>query len=89
MVSDAAITGAKSGISDRQLDYFTRIKAMQLKHTRLIGFGISDHETYAIACEYAQGAIIGSAFIKALTEGEQLENTITEFVQMVRGEVAV
>lgn len=89
MVSDAAITGAKSGISQRQLDYFNRVKAMQLQHTRLIGFGISNHETYATACEYAQGAIIGSAFIKALTGAENLESTITEFVQMVRGEVAV
>ncbi|PHN08506.1 tryptophan synthase subunit alpha [Flavilitoribacter nigricans] len=89
MVSDSSITGAKSGISDRQLAYFNRINAMQLEHPRLIGFGISNHETYAIACRYAQGAIIGSAFIKALAETTDLEGTIAEFVQMVRGEVAV
>lgn len=89
MVSDSSITGAKSGISNRQLEYFDRINAMQLEHLRLIGFGISDHETYAIACQYAQGAIIGSAFIKALAGSENMEKTISGFVQMVRGEVAV
>lgn len=89
MVSDSSITGAKRGISDRQLAYFDRIHAMKLKHPRLIGFGISDHETYSIACKYAQGAIIGSAFIKALAHSDDLEGTIREFVQTVRGEVAV
>lgn len=87
MVSDASITGAKSGISDHQLAYFNRINAMQLQHPRLIGFGISNHETYATACRYAQGAIIGSAFIKALAGADNLETTIGEFVQMVRGEI--
>lgn len=89
MVSDSSITGAKSGISDRQIAYFNRINAMELRHPRLIGFGISDHETYAIACQYAQGAIIGSAFIKALSGADDLESKISEFIQMVRGEVAV
>lgn len=89
MVSDSSITGAKSGISEKQMEYFNRINAMQLQHPRLIGFGISNHDTYSIACRYAQGAIIGSAFIKALTRSEGLEATIPEFVQMVRGEVAV
>jgi tryptophan synthase alpha chain len=56
-----------------------------LEHPRLIGFGISDHDTYSVACKYAQGAIIGSAFIKALGQGGDLESTISEFVQMVRG----
>ena len=87
MVSDASITGAKSGISDRQIAYFDRIDALKLKHPRLIGFGISDHETYSIACQYAQGAIIGSAFIKALGASNNLENAIAEFVQKIRGNI--
>ena len=89
MVSDSSITGAKSGISEHQLAYFNRINAMELEHPRLIGFGISNHETYATACRYANGAIIGSAFIKALAGSDHLQSTIAEFVQMVRGEVAV
>lgn len=89
MVSDSSITGAKAGISDHQLSYFNRINAMELQHPRLIGFGISNHDTYATACEFAQGAIIGSAFIKALATAEDLEPAIHEFVQMVRGSVTV
>lgn len=85
MVSNAAITGAKSGISEAQLDYFERIVAMNLSTPRLIGFGISNHETFSTACRYAQGAIIGSAFIKALTGSENVQTTALEFVSMVRG----
>lgn len=89
MVSDSSITGAKQGISDQQLDYFNRINSMQLQHPRLIGFGISDHESYSVACRYAQGAIIGSAFIKALGQSGELGSKIAAFVQMVRGESLV
>ncbi|MGH1436716.1 MAG: tryptophan synthase subunit alpha [Lewinella sp.] len=85
MVSSAAITGAKSGISDQQIAYFERIAAMDLRNPRLIGFGISDHATYATACKYAAGAIIGSAYIKALTAGNEVKTTTDQFVTMVRG----
>jgi len=85
MVSSASITGAKAGISEQQLAYFERINAMQLQHPRLIGFGISDHETFQTACRYAQGAIIGSAFIRALGTGQSpaqtVEQVTIEFVQ--------
>lgn len=89
MVSNSSITGAKAGISDKQLAYFERIKAMKLQHPRLIGFGISSHDTFATACKYANGAIIGSAFIRALGEAENLEKAIGEFVNKIRGEYAL
>lgn len=68
MVASSSITGAKGNISQSQIDYFERIKAMNLKSNLIIGFGISDHKTFSKACEYANGAIIGSAFIKGLKE---------------------
>ena len=89
MVSSASITGAKRGISPQQIAYFERINAMQLRNPRLIGFGISNHETFSTACQYANGAIIGSAFIRALAKGGEVEQTTQEFVAMVRGAVAV
>ena len=89
MVSNAAITGAKSGISQEQVAYFERIAEMDLRNPRLIGFGISNHETFSTACQYAAGAIIGSAFIKALQSNTNLQKTIQEFVDMVRGTVNV
>lgn len=66
MVSAASTTGAKDKYTDQQLDYFKKINSMSLKHNRLIGFGISNPETYSQACSNASGAIIGSHFIKCL-----------------------
>lgn len=85
VVSSASITGAKSGITDKQIAYFKRIQGMQLQHPTLIGFGISDHETFQTACAYAEGAIIGSAFIKVLAESEDLELDIQQFVKQIKG----
>lgn len=84
MVSNAAITGARSGITEAQLAYFERIAAMELVHPRLIGFGISNRETYQTACSYAQGAIIGSAFIKALAEAADIKATVADFIRRIR-----
>ncbi len=66
MVASSSITGAKGEISQQQINYFERIKSMKLKSKLIIGFGISDHQTFSKACEYGNGAIIGSAFIKFL-----------------------
>lgn len=85
MVSRAAITGAKSGIDQQQIDYFNRINAMELQSPILIGFGISSHETFKTACQYANGAIIGSAFIKALPQGVSIEPAIHNFVERILG----
>lgn len=84
MVSRSSITGAKKDISEQQLAYFNRINSLELKNPRLIGFGISNNATYATACQYSSGAIIGSAFIKALEKGEALQPTIANFVKMIR-----
>lgn len=85
MVSSAAITGAKSGITAEQIAYFERVKAMDLQHPCLIGFGISNAETYETACRYARGAIIGSAFIKALAGSTDVAQTSHAFVRGIRG----
>lgn len=72
-VSNNAITGSQNEISDAQLAYFERIKSMRLRNPVMIGFGISDKRKFSIACEYASGAIIGSAFIRAQTENRSAE----------------
>ena len=66
VVASASITGAKGEISNNQIAYFERIKNMNLKSKLIVGFGISDKQTFNTACNYANGAIIGSAFIKNL-----------------------
>jgi len=86
MVAAAATTGAKQQIAQSQQAYFERINAMNLSNPRLIGFGISNHETYAKACRYANGVIIGSAFIKHIadTQNDELPQHINDFVQKIR-----
>lgn len=84
MVSNSSITGAKKEITQKQLDYFNRINAMQLNNPRLIGFGISNHDTFRTACEYAHGAIIGSAFIRALGNSNDVRQTTLDFVAGIR-----
>ena len=89
IVSSSSITGGSSQISDRQRAYFDRITALDLPNHKLIGFGISDAESFRTACEYFNGAIIGSAFIRALAgqEGRVAEAT-REFVRGILDPVA-
>ena len=67
MVSSASTTGSQSGFGNTQTDYFKRIADLKLTNPQVIGFGISDHETFSQATQYAKGAIIGSAFINYVT----------------------
>lgn len=85
MVSSASTTGAKTGISTDQEAYFARVNEMGLKNPRLIGFGISDNETFQKAASQSAGAIIGSAFIKVITQATDLVGEVKAFVNMVRG----
>lgn len=84
MVASSAITGAKGEISQKQIDYFNRVNALKLKSKLIIGFGISDHQTFSKACQYSNGAIIGSAFIKYL--GENGTEKIGDFIKSVKSE---
>lgn len=84
MVSSASITGAKSDISEEQVAYFQRVGNMGLKNPRLIGFGISNRNTFDKACAYANGAIIGSAFIKVLEGAKDLKKEISQYIKSVK-----
>ena len=68
MVSSASITGAKNEFGDAQQNYFERINKMNLKNPQIVGFGISNKQTFKQATTYAKGVIIGSAFVKHLTQ---------------------
>jgi len=75
MVSSAAVTGTQNSF-DNKVEYFNRINAMNLKNPRLIGFGISNKSTRDMVNRYSSGAIIGSAFIKALQETNDVEKGV-------------
>lgn len=82
MVSSASTTGAKTGFGEEQTRYFNRISEMNLNNPQIVGFGISNYETFAQATKHAKGAIIGSAFIKHLTK-EGIQN-IDSFITSLR-----
>ncbi|MFN8207012.1 MAG: tryptophan synthase subunit alpha [Bacteroidales bacterium] len=67
MVSTSATTGTSKRGTDNNREYFERVNKMQLLHPRLVGFGIHDRESFAEACRFSSGAIIGTAFIRALS----------------------
>lgn len=82
MVSSASVTGSQSGFGNTEESYFERIANMNLKSPQVIGFGISNKETFNQATKFAKGAIIGSAFIKHLSEkGTQ---HIDDFVKAIK-----
>ena len=83
VVSDSSITGMKTGISSQQIRYFERIKSLQLSTPQLIGFGISDRESYLTASKYANGAIIGSAFIKHLKDKNEVDKATADFINLI------
>jgi len=83
MVSSSSTTGAGKKVEDFQQAYFDRIKAMNLKNPRLIGFGISDRATFDNACKNASGAIIGSAFVKAIDSENEIQATVSQFVKQI------
>jgi tryptophan synthase alpha chain len=84
MVSSASTTGAKQGFQPEQIEYFKKIAKMDISLPRLIGFGISSGETFRQACQHANGAIIGSAFMQSLSAEGSLDGKISEFVQQIR-----
>ena len=83
MVSSFSITGAVNSFGFEQKNYFKRINKMNLKSKLLIGFGISNSNTFKDAIENSNGAIIGSAFINFLKENK-IED-IGKFVKLIRG----
>jgi tryptophan synthase alpha chain len=83
MVSSSSTTGVKEGPDPEQQAYFERIGNMKLKNPRLIGFGISNQESFARACQYAQGAIVGSAFVNMLEKTRDLEGDVHRFVDRI------
>ncbi len=83
-VSSSSTTGKDKDLKAQQA-YFERLKALQLKNPVLIGFGIKDKATFDTACAYGRGAIIGTAFIKAIENSKDINGTVQAFIQSVKG----
>jgi len=78
-VSSSSITGSDKDFSPVET-YLHKLHSLKLKNPVLVGFGIKDKATFETACKYANGAIIGSAYIKALESDDNVETATREFL---------
>jgi tryptophan synthase alpha chain len=81
-VSSSSITGVEKNM-EAQESYFQRLKSMNLKNEVIIGFGIKDHTTFQQACKHAAGAIIGTAYIKAIENSVTIDAGTQKFINSI------
>lgn len=83
-VSSSTTTGNQKDIAP-QTAYFERLKTMQFRNPVLIGFGINSKQTFDTACRYVNGAIIGTAFIRALEQPGSISSLTQTFIDGIIG----
>ncbi|MEO5591891.1 MAG: tryptophan synthase subunit alpha [Chitinophagaceae bacterium] len=81
-VSSSSTTGSDKNMTDVNA-YLERLKSYKLKNPLLVGFGIKDKQTFEAACKHANGAIIGTAFIKALENTTNIDETTAAFLKNI------
>jgi tryptophan synthase alpha chain len=81
-VSSSSTTGSNKEIKDQET-YFLRLKELKLKNPILVGFGIKDKQTFEAACRHSNGAIIGTAYIKALANAEDITAATEQFLKPI------
>ena len=81
-VSSSATTGKDKDFTAVE-KYLQRLQSMRLRNPVLVGFGIKDRETFQSACKYANGAIIGTAFIKAIENTTDINDSVTRFMNSI------
>lgn len=78
-VSSSATTGNTKSLEE-QVPYFKKLEAMQLSRPVLVGFGIRDKATFDTACRHSNGAIIGSAYIAAISGSTDIQAATATFL---------
>ena len=80
-VSSSSTTGSNKAANTE--DYLKRLRKLELKNPILVGFGISTKRSYDAVCQYADGAIIGSAYIKALENNADVKAATKSFLSSI------
>ncbi|MBY0481993.1 MAG: tryptophan synthase subunit alpha [Chitinophagaceae bacterium] len=78
-VSSSATTGSDKDFNAVE-KYLQNLQSLQLQNPVLVGFGIKDRDTFESACKFANGAIIGTAFIKALENSVDIKSSVKQFL---------
>ena len=79
-VSSSSTTGKDKNMTNVN-SYLQKLKSLQLRNLILVGFGIKDKPTFEAACQYASGAIIGTAFVAAMERTENEEHSVKQFLK--------
>jgi tryptophan synthase alpha chain len=84
-VSSSSTTGQTAALHEQE-KYFERLVSMKLKNPVLIGFGIRDRASFRKASSYANGAIIGTAYIKALEHAtdQEIPSRTKDFINSLK-----
>ena len=85
-VSAPSITGGNIAIDAGREAYFRRLAGLKLTNPILVGFGISDRQSFARACAHLNGAIVGSAFLRAVEKAASSAEAAAGFVSGLRGQ---
>jgi tryptophan synthase alpha chain len=81
-VSSSSTTG-KDKKMDEVSNYLDRLRKMKLKNPIMVGFGIKDKLSFQAACRSAEGAIIGTAYIKALEQEKNVMVATKNFLNAI------
>ncbi len=81
-VSSSSTTGTEKNMVDVK-EFLNKLQRLQLKNPVLVGFGIKDKKTFEMACKHANGAIIGSAYIKAVENAKDIDSATETFLSSI------
>lgn len=81
-VSSSSTTGKDKNMDDVER-FLQKLQDMKLKNPVLVGFGIKDKATFQTACQHTNGAIIGTAYIKALENSSDITATTQVFLSSI------
>jgi tryptophan synthase alpha chain len=78
-VSSSSTTGGSQNLASQQ-DYFRRLSTLGLTNPVVVGFGVRDKASFEAACRHSNGAIIGTAFIRAIEQAPDIRKATKEFI---------
>ena len=81
-VSSSSTTGSDKKATDTAA-YLQKLRDIKLTNPVLVGFGISNKQSYNAVCQLADGAIIGSAYIKALENSTNVNAATKDFLSSI------
>jgi tryptophan synthase alpha chain len=95
VLSSDAVTGGRAAVSDERQAFFSTLRGMGLKSHLIVGFGVADRESFNTVTTHTDGAIVGSAFVRALrsargedllsaTPQSELNHVISNFIKGMR-----